>query len=486
MRVNGAAFMRRPFFIVYNFTFISKIILANLQLKPSMMWKEKMVRKSFTKRDGTKVSFLAKKNPKVTYQEARKLNHSALGRAGFTLSKPDLNVPYATTMDGRLRLWLKPQAVYVSYVGNPKSEKHDFGSARSLHIEFDTRELNGDRFAKMIKDNMDNIVKFAKDITYHGNPRKSKTSLKNNPVDCMGESIHNMLEHRCMSVPAITKSLGVKSVSQKKCMNDCLKSLVSSGNIKRKTKNGKVLYCGSDFVEMKSNPTMPDLTQLDFDEFAERMTTGKPYTTMTGRRFVPVTSDGGVFRTDVPVREGYNENAVTNKKEIKRIAYDQLRIGMKNNPSHGMVEYLGHKIKIHGGTYTVLPYNRSFTGSNGFVEAKAWLKGHVKRESLMKNPGKIDRELMDHMKDEHDLSRTDVSVLEAINDILSENGGEIKVSRIGRLLKKKIPSFAGNVKAYAEILEQASIECFSGKDNKERYNLIDSENGDILVRSSMR
>jgi len=87
------------------------------------------------------------------------------------------------------------------------------------------------------------------------------------------------------------------------------------------------------------------------------------------------------------------------------------------------------------------------------------------------------------MKDEHDLSRTDVSVLEAINDILSENGGEIKVSRIRGLLKKKIPSFAGNVKSYVEILEQASINCFSGKDNKERYCLIDSENGDILMRS---
>lgn len=45
-------------------------------------------------------------------------------------TKPDLKVPHATSPDGRLRLWFRPQAVWASH-----GSSHDMGSARSIFVD---------------------------------------------------------------------------------------------------------------------------------------------------------------------------------------------------------------------------------------------------------------------------------------------------------------------------------------------------------------
>lgn len=68
-----------------------------------------------------------------TYKQSHARLLLQLMQAGWQV-KPDLKIPYATSPDGNIRLWFKPQAVHMS-IGNA----HDFRGARSLW--FETRGL---------------------------------------------------------------------------------------------------------------------------------------------------------------------------------------------------------------------------------------------------------------------------------------------------------------------------------------------------------
>lgn len=45
----------------------------------------------------------------------------------------DLKVPYATSPQGDVRYWFKPQAIYASY--EPAHGRHDLGNARSVYAD---------------------------------------------------------------------------------------------------------------------------------------------------------------------------------------------------------------------------------------------------------------------------------------------------------------------------------------------------------------
>lgn len=62
----------------------------------------------------------------MTYSAARAIHLATLARLGWTVAA-HLKVPHATRNDG-LRLWFKPQAVYVS-------RGTTLGEARSLHSD---------------------------------------------------------------------------------------------------------------------------------------------------------------------------------------------------------------------------------------------------------------------------------------------------------------------------------------------------------------
>lgn len=66
------------------------------------------------------------RNPrKPTFKQKREELLRGLEECGFQV-KASLKVPHATSPDGQLRYWFKPQAIYYS-IGEP----HDFGRARS-------------------------------------------------------------------------------------------------------------------------------------------------------------------------------------------------------------------------------------------------------------------------------------------------------------------------------------------------------------------
>ena len=70
----------------------------------------------------------------MTYAEAKAIHLQNLAALGWTV-KPNLKVPHATSRDGQVRLWFKPQAVWASYgVG------HELGNARSIFV--DTKTAN--------------------------------------------------------------------------------------------------------------------------------------------------------------------------------------------------------------------------------------------------------------------------------------------------------------------------------------------------------
>lgn len=71
------------------------------------------------------------RKPKLpTYQAAREALLGSFLAAGWDLSSPHLKVPHATSEDGQIRFWLKPQAVWVS-----RGDRHTIGGARSTGID---------------------------------------------------------------------------------------------------------------------------------------------------------------------------------------------------------------------------------------------------------------------------------------------------------------------------------------------------------------
>jgi hypothetical protein len=78
-----------------------------------------------------------------TYSQAHKDLLNYLEKQGWSVSK-GLKIPHATSPDGELRLWFKPQAIYDSS-GSP----HTFGRARSYTTQgLDVRTMSPEDFVK--------------------------------------------------------------------------------------------------------------------------------------------------------------------------------------------------------------------------------------------------------------------------------------------------------------------------------------------------
>lgn len=75
-----------------------------------------------------------------TFLEAREDLLAALRRAGWNLSEPGLRLPYATTPNGVLRLWFKPQAVHYTILhGN--TTRHNARETHSVSYDLDIRKV---------------------------------------------------------------------------------------------------------------------------------------------------------------------------------------------------------------------------------------------------------------------------------------------------------------------------------------------------------
>lgn len=75
---------------------------------------------------------------KETFDAAKRRILEGLQALGWSVSGP-LKIPHATSPDGEVRLWFKPQAVWLSQAhGGPHAHrggKHELGNARSIFVE---------------------------------------------------------------------------------------------------------------------------------------------------------------------------------------------------------------------------------------------------------------------------------------------------------------------------------------------------------------
>ena len=183
----------------------------------------------------------------------------------------------------------------------------------------------------------------------------------------LNPSIGRGTKHRDTVAGAVTKRLRAQGVAKKEA--------VSRG------------FAIATAAELRHNPTPIDIASLDFGHFKKTVKIAGYYNVRTGRRFARVVSKDGTFVTDVPVADGGKDGSRAKGADaIKRRAYEQLRIhieptnwkpSVRVNPSKaGSVAYGGTSIRIHAGTYTVLPHGPSFSGPDGFVGAKKWIDTH--------------------------------------------------------------------------------------------------------------
>lgn len=82
-----------------------------------------------------------------TFQEARAEIIEHLKKEHWTV-KEGLKIPHATSPNGEIRVWFKPQAVYVSYAN--RVTDHQLNYARSLW--FDIRTMDPHDFEKKVLD----------------------------------------------------------------------------------------------------------------------------------------------------------------------------------------------------------------------------------------------------------------------------------------------------------------------------------------------
>lgn len=93
-----------------------------------------------------------------TYATAKVEIFDELTRAGWTLSSRTLKTPHATSPDGSLRIWFKPQAIHFTRTGPGSSHvpgethhRHDAGEARAISYDLDTRKLTPEEFRAVIQ-----------------------------------------------------------------------------------------------------------------------------------------------------------------------------------------------------------------------------------------------------------------------------------------------------------------------------------------------
>ena len=85
-----------------------------------------------------------------TFAEARRDLLDDFSRIGWSVKK-DLKVPHATSPDGKVRFWFKPQAVYYSVVYDERVGRHDFGNARTLSYDQDIRVMSIDDIIRRVR-----------------------------------------------------------------------------------------------------------------------------------------------------------------------------------------------------------------------------------------------------------------------------------------------------------------------------------------------
>ncbi len=81
--------------------------------------------------------------PDKTYAQAQRDILENLASNGWQVSA-GLKIPHATSPNGRLRLWFKPQAVWYTKV--KPGERHNFKEARTLSYDLDIRKKDPDAF----------------------------------------------------------------------------------------------------------------------------------------------------------------------------------------------------------------------------------------------------------------------------------------------------------------------------------------------------
>lgn len=91
-----------------------------------------------------------------TYKEAQDAIFSALRRAGWVLSPLTLKLPHATSPNGSLRLWFKPQAVHYTSTytsgGWATHDRHVASNARSISYDLDIRKMTPSEFLGYLRD----------------------------------------------------------------------------------------------------------------------------------------------------------------------------------------------------------------------------------------------------------------------------------------------------------------------------------------------
>ncbi len=96
-----------------------------------------------------------KKTKQRTYPEAKDDIMAFLERKGWRRST-NLKVQHATTPEGHLRLWFKPQTIHYTLC---QPHQHKLGDARAIRYELDIRAMSPEEFFDLLKLNFPNEIK---------------------------------------------------------------------------------------------------------------------------------------------------------------------------------------------------------------------------------------------------------------------------------------------------------------------------------------
>lgn len=84
-----------------------------------------------------------------TYKQAQEEILAYLHGLGWSLPNQRLEVPHASSPDGTLRLWFKPQAVHYTEIEDSR-QRHDRKNARAISYDLDIRKHEPVAFVKLI------------------------------------------------------------------------------------------------------------------------------------------------------------------------------------------------------------------------------------------------------------------------------------------------------------------------------------------------
>ena len=85
-----------------------------------------------------------------TYAQAKQELLNDFERIGWSVKKV-LKVPYATSPDGNVRFWFKPQSIYYSVVMDKSVGNHTLGNARTLSYDQDMRIMSVDDIIRRVR-----------------------------------------------------------------------------------------------------------------------------------------------------------------------------------------------------------------------------------------------------------------------------------------------------------------------------------------------